>query len=226
MVTRIKIGPEVVPGDDSIARALNVENSLGGNLLLFPLRHCVRGNAEKLGKGGLGANLAFDSGKDVIHMSRLIHRQLSHVNPHLIACSKPSVDTVPMPNTPRPEHYTAFKDWLEAIRKHRGLTRKAIADIAGRSAQAATKWFQGGDIEPEPLERISTWAGVPYADLRLLLDGQPLTAGKRKQPTPIMSPIAQRIARKAEHLDDASISAVEVLVDTLLAQEEKRRGRG
>lgn len=228
MVTRIKVGANVVPSDDAITSTLNVEHSLSGNLVLFPLSDRVRRDPESSSKLGLGAEVPFDSGKDagvssVTHMTDYIHRQLSRVNPHLIAGAKSTHDTKAMVDTPRPEHYTAFKDWLEAVRKSRNLTKAAIAAIGGKSPQAATKWFQGGDIEPESLAKVADWAGVPYEHLRLLLDGQPIN--KKRPVVPILSPIAQRISRKAEMLDDVSISAVETLIDTFLATAQKQNKR-
>lgn len=229
MVSRIQVGSEVVSGNDSVASPLDVEHSLGGNLVLFPLRDGVRRDTEPVSELGLRAEVSPDPLKyaeisNIAHMRNYIHRQLSGVNPNLIADQILTSETKRMVDTPRPEHYTAFKDWLDAVRKARGLTKAAIAQIGGRTPQAATKWFQGGDVEPESLRKIADWAGVPYEHLRLMLDGQPIN-GKKKTVVPIMSPIAQRISRKAEMLDETSITAVETLIDTFLATAAKAQNK-
>lgn len=229
MITRIKVGTEIVSSDDTITSSLNVENPLSGNLLLFPLGDRVRGDPKSAGEFGLAAEMSLDALEDagvsnVTHMNGYINRQLSRVNPHLIDSAVGAGQHKRMVDTPRPEHYTSFKDWLEATRKSRGLTKASIAQIAGRTPQAATKWFQGGDVEPESLRKIADWAGVPYEHLRLMLDGQPIE-GRKKAVTPILSPIAQRISRKAEMLDETSITAVETLIDTFLATSAKQQNK-
>jgi transcriptional regulator with XRE-family HTH domain len=224
MVTRINVGAEVVPSDDSIADTLDFKHPLGGNLLLFPLRNRVRRNSEPSREFLLRSEMLENPSERVIHMPSVLHYGLRKRNRQLIATDKPSVDNENMAETPRPEHFSEFKDWLEAVRLSRRLSKKSIAEVAGKTPQAASKWFSGGDIEPEPLRKIADWAGVPYAELRMLLDGQPLTQ-KRRGTSPAPSHAVQRIARKLEHLDgdEVSMTAIEALIDSFMNSHAKVR---
>jgi hypothetical protein len=228
MVTRINVGTEIVPSDDTTTDALDLKHPFSGNLLLFPLGNRVRRNPEQPREFLLRSKMLEDQGERVVHMKPFLHYGLRKRNRQLIDAHKPPVDNENMPDTPKPEHFSAFKDWLEAVRLSRRLPKRAIAEVAGKSAQAASKWFAGGDIEPEPLRKIADWAGVPYAELRLLLDGQPITTQKRRNgAASVHAPVVQRISRKIEQLagDDTSITAVEAVIDSLLAGHTRHRKR-
>jgi transcriptional regulator with XRE-family HTH domain len=153
---------------------------------------------------------------------------LSLVNHRLIAEHQTAVDHQRMVDTPKPEHYSAFKDWLEAFRASRNLLQADIAEIGGVSAQAVTKWFSGGGVQPKALKKLASAAGVSYAHLRLLLEEQPILEGRQKRGLPPPSPVAQRLARKIELLadDETKITAVEAMIDALIAQQSKERRRG
>lgn len=161
-------------------------------------------------------------------MSAFLHSRLNSVNPRFIAGLQPPADNKRMVDTPKPEHYPSFAAWLEATRKAFRVQKQQIADIAGVSPQAVTKWFKGGDVGAEPLQKIADWSGVRYASLRLLLEGKPLTDQRTNKGAPAPSPAVQRIARKVQSLqgDEASLSAVEVLVDTFLSQSAQKRKTG
>lgn len=225
MVTRVQIGPEVVTSDDPITSPLDIEHSLGGNLLLLPLGDRVRGNPEALRKLHLGAEMPEDPVKcSVTHMDSFLHYRLNKLNHGFIAAYKPAADNKRMVDTPRPEHYPTFAAWLDATRKAFKLRKGDIAEIGGVTPQAVSKWFRNGAVGPEPLEKIANWAGVSYADLRLLIEGKPLHEPKGKKGLPPPSPAVQRIARKVHLLgDESSLGAVEVLVDTFLSQQTKKR---
>lgn len=229
MVTRIQVGPEVVTSDDPIASSLNLDHSQRGNLVSFPLRNGVLGDADGLSESRLRTEVVDEPLKrglgTVTHMTAFLHSRLSSVNPRFIAGPQPSADNKRMVDTPRPEHYPSFAAWLEATRKAFRVKKQQIAEVAGVSPQAVSKWFKGGDVGAEPLQRIADWAGVPYASLRLLLEGKPLADQKAKKGSPPASPAVQRISRKVQSLQDdhASLSAVEVLVDTFLAQSTQKR---
>lgn len=245
MVTRVKVGAEVVASDSTTDSTLNVEHPLSGNLVLFPLRHGIRRDTESLGQLSLGAEDGKDSlegmrgsgtgvvlglGRDLgsdFHANKL-NRRLSLVNCRLIAEHESHVDHQHMVDTPKPEHYSAFKDWLEAFRASRNLLQADIAEIAGVSAQAVTKWFSGGGVQTKALKKLASAAGVPYAHLRMLVEGQPIGEGRQKRGMPPPSPAVQRIARKIELLaaDETKITAVEAMIDALIAQQSKERRRG
>lgn len=232
MVTRIQVGTEVVTSDDSIASPLNLEHSQRGNLVSLPLRDRVLGDANSFGERRLRTEVVDEPLKrglgTVTHMSAFLHSRLNSVNPRFIAGLQPSADNKRMVDTPKPEHYPSFATWLEATRKAFRVQKQQIADIAGVSPQAVTKWFKGGDVRAEPLQKIADWSGVPYASLRLLLEGKPLADQRTKKGAPAPSPAVQRIARKVQSLqgDEASLSAVEVLVDTFLSQSAQKRKTG
>jgi transcriptional regulator with XRE-family HTH domain len=130
-----------------------------------------------------------------------------------------------MVDVPRPEHYPSFPQWLEATRKAFKVRKQDLAQIAGVTPQAVTKWFRGGDVGPDPLRKLSDWSGVPYAELRMLLEGQPVTAVKPKKGLAPPSPVVQRLSRKLQILssDESSLGAVEALVDTFLSQQAARQ---
>lgn len=226
MVTGIKVGAEVVSSDDPITSPLNVEHSLSRNLVLFPLRNSVRRDADSLCKLLLGAQVPEDSSKcSVVHMSDVLHSRLNNINPGFIAGSKPAADNKQMVDTPRPEHYPSFNAWLEATRKAFGVRKGDLATVAGVSAQAVSKWLKGGDVGAVPLRKLADWAGVPYSDLRMLLEGQPIRDAKPRKGLPTPSPAVQRLSRKIQILapDSHSLTAVEVLVDTFLAQSSRKQ---
>jgi transcriptional regulator with XRE-family HTH domain len=228
MVTRINVGTEFVPGDDSITNALDFKHPLGGNLLLFPLRNRVRRNSESSREFLLRSEMLENPSERVIHMPSFLHYGLRKRNRQLIDAPKPSVENENMPDTPRPEHFSSFKDWLEATRRAHGLKKAAIAEVAKKSPQAASKWFKGGNVEPEPLKRIAEWAGVPYLELRMLLEGQPLTTQKRRNGSAqATSHVVHRLSKKIEQLsgDDTSMVVIEGLIDSLLSVHTKGRKR-
>lgn len=232
MVTRIQIGPEVVTSDDPITSPLNLDHSQRGNLVLFPLRDGVLGHAHRFRERGLRTevvNEPLERGTGTVtHMSSFLHSRLSEVNPRFIAGTKPAADNKQMVDTPKPEHYPSFAAWLTATKKSFRVQKKDIAEIAGVSPQAVSKWFKGGDVGPEPLQKIADWSGVQYASLRLLIEGKPMLEQKGKKGVPMPSPAVQRLSRKIQGLqgDDSSLSAVEVLVDTFLSQSSQRRKPG
>lgn len=232
MVTRIQVGPEVVTSDDPITSSLNLDHSQRGNLLSFPLRDSVFGHANSLGESRLRTEVVDEPLKrslgTVTHMSAFLHSRLSSVNPRFIAGLQPAADNKRMVDTPKPEHYPSFAAWLEATRKAFRVQKQQIADIADVSPQAVSKWFKGGDVGAEPLQKIADWSGAPYSSLRLLLEGKPLTDQRSKKNAPAPSPAVQRIARKVQSLqgDEASLSAVEVLVDAFLSQSSQKRKTG
>lgn len=238
MVTGIKVGAEVIASDHATADSFDVQNSLRRHPLLFPLGDRVRGHADPLRQLLLRAQICENTLESrqlndiskpnvVVHMKDFLHYGLRKINRQFIADNQQPDENQRMVDTPRPEHFSAFKDWLEAVRLSRGLTKASIAEVAGKTPQAATKWFKGGDVEPESLKKIADWAGAPYEHLRMLLDGQSLNGRSKKQVVSIKSPIVQRVSRKVEQLaeDEASISAVEALVDSLIASASRRHTR-
>ncbi len=80
----------------------------------------------------------------------------------------------PFPATsPDPESCSTFAEWIRDLTaKGRGLTQRQLAEAAGATPQAVTKWLKGGAIEVERLARIAEWSGYPYSQLRRLLDDQ------------------------------------------------------
>jgi transcriptional regulator with XRE-family HTH domain len=225
MVTRIEIGTELIAGDSAIDGALNLKHALGRNLLLFPLGNCVRGNTEEFREFSLRSdNIEHGLKGSVVHMQNYIHRRLSGINRHLIGGHQPTEENKQMVDTPRPEHFSEFKDWLEAVRRQRNVDKADVASIGGASPQAATKWFKGGNVNPDALQKLADWAGFEYIELRALLEKKPLPGSKAKKGIKQPSADAQRIARKVDLLtDDSSLTAVEALIDTLLSKTVKDR---
>ncbi len=78
----------------------------------------------------------------------------------------------PFPSTsPDPESCSSFAEWVRDLTaKGSGLTQRQLAEAAGATPQAVTKWLKGGAVEVERLARIAEWSGYPYSQLRRLLD--------------------------------------------------------
>ncbi|MDB6101210.1 MAG: hypothetical protein JWO52_1209, partial [Gammaproteobacteria bacterium] len=203
--------------------------SLGRDAALLPFRDGVGAHAKPSSKLGLGQDPENRVKGVVVHLTDYIHQRLMPVNHWLIAEPQPEADHKRMVDTPRPEDFTRFSDWLEAVREARALTQRAVARIGGASPQAVTKWFKGGNVRPASLQKLATWAGADYSKLRLLLDGQPITTQKRSNgPSPLKSVAAQRIARKIDLLDgdDDAIGMIEDIVDNRLAKHAGKRKQG
>lgn len=71
---------------------------------------------------------------------------------------------------PDPRSCKDFAEWLREMTKKGRATQRDIAEVAGASPQAVTKWLKGGAIEPERLARIAEWSGFSYDQLRRLVD--------------------------------------------------------
>ncbi len=76
---------------------------------------------------------------------------------------------------PNPAEFDSFSEWLQALTSKRyGVKQKTLAEVAGRTPQAVTKWMKGGMVEAESLVRIAEWSGFPYMLFRRLLDEEKL----------------------------------------------------
>lgn len=223
-VERIQVGTKLMSGDTPIHGLLDLENPLSRDTGLLPLGDRIGGHTEPPGQLCLRHNPEDGVQSAVVHIDDYIHRRLMRVNHHLIADDQPTADHKRMVDTPRPEHYATFPQWLIAIQSARKVTQRAIATIAGTKPQAVTKWLKGGGVEPEPLRKLANWAGVEYSALRLLLDGQPQETGRQKKQFTQQAPATMRIARKIDLLkDEVSLTAVESLVDTLLSSAASQK---
>ncbi len=77
----------------------------------------------------------------------------------------------PRPGTwPDPRSCKDFAEWLRELTKISGVKQRTIAEVAGSTPQAVTKWLNGGMIEVERLARIAAWADFPFEELRRLID--------------------------------------------------------
>lgn len=230
MVKRVQVGTEFVSGNEPIAGSLNVEHSLGWNVVQLPLRDGVGRNSEPGGERLLRAQMAKNTIKggagSVTHIRDGIHRQLSRRNRQLIEPPARDHENEQMVETPNPEHYSTFAQWLDATRKARKLNKADIAQIAKVKPQAVSKWFKGGDVKPQPLALISNWSGIEYSKLRMLLEGQPLTETRAKG-VPPATPALRRLVNKLRSLenDESSMHVMESLADTLLAQQTDKNKR-
>lgn len=104
------------------------------------------------------------------------------VNCSLIAVNHGSGDAVPMveitglppppPRVPDPASCTTFSGWVRELTDQRryGVRQRILAEVAGTTPQAVSKWLKGGAIEADRLARIAEWTGVSYQALRLLVD--------------------------------------------------------
>jgi transcriptional regulator with XRE-family HTH domain len=71
---------------------------------------------------------------------------------------------------PDPRTCKDFPEWLRGLTEFGGVTQRQIAQVAGATPQAVTKWLKGGAIEVERLARLSEWSGQEYRELRRLVD--------------------------------------------------------
>lgn len=71
---------------------------------------------------------------------------------------------------PDPRTCKDFPEWLRGLTEFGGVTQRQIAQVAGASPQAVTKWLKGGAIEVERLARLAEWSGTEYRELRRLVD--------------------------------------------------------
>lgn len=71
---------------------------------------------------------------------------------------------------PDPRTCKDFPEWLRGLSEFGGVTQRQIAQVAGATPQAVTKWLKGGAIEVERLARLAEWAGQEYRELRRLVD--------------------------------------------------------
>lgn len=228
MITGIEVGPEVVTSDDSTASPLNVEHSLRGNLVQFPLRDRVDRNAESRSELSLRPEMSKNALKgsrgSVTHIDAVVHRQLRKRNRQLIDRTGTDNENKQMVEMPSPEHYSTFAQWLDAARKSRRLTKTAIAKIGGVKPQAVTKWFKDGDVKPESLRKLSDWSGIDYSKLRLLLEGQPIVEVRGKGPPP-PTPTLRRLITKLRVLEEVEggLHVLETLADTLIEQADQKK---
>jgi hypothetical protein len=224
---RVQIGPQLVAGDATASSGLDTQYANCRNLALFPSRDRLRSNLEEFGKLSLADNFKDRPEGNVVHIGNYIHRRLSDVNSVLIAGPRLVGDHKPMVEIPKPELYGAFKDWLTAVLTARSLTKADIATIAQASPQAVTRWFKGGGVAEEQLERLATWAGADYGILRLLVEGRPVSRKKRPGQEPMVkSPDAHRISRKLDMLPSDILLDIEALVDHQLQKQAKLRKHG
>lgn len=59
-----------------------------------------------------------------------------------------------------------LKDALVAYKDKSGVSKAKIAELAGVTPQAVTKWFRGGDIEDDALRALSEATGVPFFNIK------------------------------------------------------------
>lgn len=75
---------------------------------------------------------------------------------------------------PDPAACKDFADWVTQLTaehgRRYGVTQRLLATVAGSTPQSVTKWKDGGSIELERITRIAGWAGLPYQQLRNLVD--------------------------------------------------------
>lgn len=78
----------------------------------------------------------------------------------------------PPPRVPDPSSFTTFSGWVRELTDpdRYGVRQRVLAEVAGASPQAVTKWLKGGAIEADKLARVAEWCGVSYQSLRLLVD--------------------------------------------------------
>lgn len=62
----------------------------------------------------------------------------------------------------------------DLTRKGSGATQRQLAEVAGVTPQAVTKWLNGGAVEVGNLARLAEWSGYSYQSLRRLVDEQKL----------------------------------------------------
>jgi transcriptional regulator with XRE-family HTH domain len=225
----VEIGAQLVTSHATADGPLDLQHPFSGNATLLPFRHGVRTHAEAPRELGLRDNSKYRQKGAVVHLDDYVHRRLSSVNHLLIARLQPVVDHKPMVETPKPELFSTFAQWLDAVRRSRNLTKKNIATVAGVSAQAVTRWFKGKGVDEAPLQLIADWAGTDYAHLRLLLEGKQLPGGKKRGPESAMrSPDAHRISRKLDLLASSpeTLADIEAMVDHQLEKRAKQRKRG
>lgn len=78
----------------------------------------------------------------------------------------------PFPHTsPDPDSCDSFAEWVRDLtKKGRGVTQRQVAEVAGVSPQAVTKWLKGGAVEVGNLARLAEWSAYSYQSLRRLVD--------------------------------------------------------
>lgn len=76
----------------------------------------------------------------------------------------------PPQSFPDPESCKTFPEWLRELTEKHGVKQRDVAEVAGLTPQSVTKWLKGGMIGVGPLSQIAEWVGIPYLQLRRLLD--------------------------------------------------------
>jgi transcriptional regulator with XRE-family HTH domain len=150
-------------------------------------------------------------------MAANVHCQLISVNCHLIADSVRATDNQPMIDTPQPDSYETFVEWLNAFCDYHG-TQRAAAKAANVSPQAMTKWREGKNVSAQNLKALAAAASADYAKLLLLFNKQP-TKSAPIAPSKLSTTteLGAITGRKWEKLYEPARSQMLSLIETLLA---------
>lgn len=111
---------------------------------------------------------------------------------------------------PRPERYTSFPHWLNAVLQLRDFNgnQTILADRVGVKSQSINQWLHGG-AKPSPasLKKLATWGTVDYHTLRALSEGEPIPGSRKAR--------AETILKR--HPD---VEAIALLIDTIAHDPE------
>lgn len=104
----------------------------------------------------------------------------------------------PFPSTsPDPESCESFEEWIRDLtKKGTGCTQRQVAEVAGVSPQAVTKWLKGGSVEVGNLARLAEWSGYSFQSLSRLVTENKL----RLMPTRVAE--SKALYRTAEEFGD------------------------
>lgn len=203
--------------------ALDVQNALRRNALLQPLGNCLRRNSDSQCESSLASKDVDNSDQWMVKHDANVHRQLMFVNWDLIAPSCGHPHNQLMIDTPQPESYQTFVEWLTAFCEYYG-SQRAAATAAGVSPQAMTKWLAGGNIKALRLRELATNAKVDYSKLLLLFNRQPTSPDVIPESRFTTSTeLGAIVGRKWEALYEPAKSQMLGLIETLLALQNPRQ---
>lgn len=205
---RVDIRTQVGTSDSTLTGSLDVQDALRRDTVIYPFGDRLWGHADGASEIGLRAKGPENAGENCAgHNLSVIHRQFMSVNDQMIAYQPMDDESTGMDRRmPQPDGYANFAAWVRAAYEFTG-GQAPLARAVGVSPQAITKYLAGRSATPETIEKFAAWAGVPYAKLRMLVDGRPNSEVKqiKERLNQTATPLGSQVGRQWEQIQDSRV---------------------
>lgn len=195
----------------------NIEHPFSWHSVVEPFGDRLRRYAHSHCKSPLASKDFANPLECIFKHGSYIHRQLIHVNWGLIALGSAAQQNQLMIDTPQPDSYSTFAEWLNAFCEYHG-SQRAAAIKTKVTPQAMTKWRAGGNVTTKNLQKLAVAGIVDYSKLLLLFNKQPT------KPVPIADTVLMtatemgaKVGRKWEQLHEPARSQMLGVIETFLA---------